>query len=92
MLNTRLALPGDAEELALTLNAKKRKINKADFDGFAVSLGIPEKVYEHTCHKFSKQLGQATKFIETSFLKPRDQEAYIKLMQERAERAGLIHA
>jgi len=52
------------EELALTLNAKKRKINKADFDRFAVSLEIPEKVYEHTCHKFSKQLGHATKFIE----------------------------
>ena len=31
MLSTALVLPEDTEELALTLNGKKRKIKKADF-------------------------------------------------------------
>lgn len=65
------------------------KINKADFDRFAASLGIPEKVYERTRHKFSKQLAPAREFIKTSFLKPGDQEAYIMLLQERGTRIGL---
>ena len=31
MLSTALVMPEDTEELALTLNGKKRKLKKADF-------------------------------------------------------------
>ncbi len=35
------------EELALTLNGKKRKINKADFDAAMMKVHIPKKAIEN---------------------------------------------
>ena len=36
LLNVNLVFPDDADELALTLNGRKRRITKADFDIFAL--------------------------------------------------------
>ncbi|WP_207515218.1 HipA domain-containing protein [Longitalea luteola] len=89
MLNTKLALPKDTEELALTLNAKKRKLSQSDFNRFGLALNIPENVLNRTYSRFAKQLNVAINFIKISFLSPKEQKAYTTLLQERAVRAGI---
>jgi len=84
MLNTKTALPTDHDELALTLNGRKRKISLADFNAFAANLGISEKVLQKTYQKFSQKLPAAIEFIHTSFLGEEQQNAYFQLLQQRA--------
>lgn len=44
MLNTLIVMPTDTEELALSINGKKRKITWRDFTLAMTSSGVPEKV------------------------------------------------
>lgn len=90
MLNTKLVIPKDPEELALTLNAKKRKFARQDFDRFAESLRIHEKVVQQTYKRFNQKLAEARDFIGISFLSHQEQEQYVALLQERALRVGLM--
>ena len=46
LLATQILLPEDKEEVALTLNGKKAKLNKRDWFFFAENLGITEKTRE----------------------------------------------
>jgi len=68
LLNVNLIFPADAEELALTLNGKKRKITKVDFDKFAASLNIPEKAISNSYAKFINANEKVEKLIQSSFL------------------------
>jgi serine/threonine-protein kinase HipA len=44
LLCTQLAIPEDKEQSALSINGKRTKITRRDFDALAVSLNISEKV------------------------------------------------
>lgn len=68
LLNVNLIFPADAEELALTLNGKKRRITKNDFDKFAASLNIPEKAISNSYSKFINANEKVEKLIQSSFL------------------------
>jgi len=68
LLNVNLIFPADSEELALTLNGKKRKITKVDFDKFASSLNLPEKAISYSYSKFIKANEKVEKVIQSSFL------------------------
>ncbi len=41
-------MAADKEEMALTINGKKRKLKKSDFDLLAKSLHIPEKAMQNS--------------------------------------------
>lgn len=43
LLCTQLVMPEDPEELALTLNGRKRKIQKADFIKVMTASGLSER-------------------------------------------------
>jgi serine/threonine-protein kinase HipA len=65
LLCTKLALPEDPEEMALTLNGKKRKLKRSDFDTLAKSLKIPDKALKNTYNRLainSKTLFHSWKF------------------------------
>lgn len=68
MLSTTLVMPDDTEELALTLNAKKRKIQKADFVISMQASGLEKKVIDNIFNKFIKAKDKWFEFIEISFL------------------------
>jgi serine/threonine-protein kinase HipA len=89
LLNTKLVIPKDPEELALTLNGRKRKLGKSDFDQFALGLDIPEKVLVQTYSRFSRQLKDAEQFIRISFLPPALKKDYIAMLRERFLRMEL---
>jgi len=68
LLNVNLIYPHDHEELALTLNARKRRVKRTDFDQLAANLGIAEKVRDNIYQDFSGKTHQIQDWIDRSFL------------------------
>lgn len=83
MLSTSLVMPEDNEELALTLNGKKRKLRKADFIKSITASGVDEKVIDNISRRFSRVLPKWFGLIESSFLPEDMQKAYKNLILRR---------
>ena len=83
MLSTALAMPEDTEELALTLNGKKRKLNRNDFEKVFTQSGLDGKVINNLFMLFKKVVPQWLAFIETSFLDDEKKEGYKGLIEEK---------
>lgn len=83
MLSTALVMPEDTEELALTLNGKKRKIKKADFMASMQASGLEEKVINNIFAKFAKAKDKWFAFIDLSFLPDEMKEAFKVIITEK---------
>ncbi|MBO5677469.1 MAG: HipA domain-containing protein [Bacteroidaceae bacterium] len=86
MLSTALVMPEDIEELALTLNGKKRKIKKEDFVFSMQALGLEDKVINNIFAKFAKARAKWFEFIDQSFLPDEMKEAFKIMISERLNR------
>ncbi len=86
LLNTKLVMPDDIEESALSINGKKNKITLNDFEALADKLAISEKVFAKLLKRFITTVPKAQKLIQNSFLSPKLQHKYYQIMQERIER------
>ncbi|MBR5530665.1 MAG: HipA domain-containing protein [Bacteroidaceae bacterium] len=86
MLSTALVMPGDTEELTLTLNGKTRKIKKTDFVTSMQASGLEEKVINNICAKFAKAKDRWFEFIDLSFLPDEMKEAFKIMISERLNR------
>jgi len=88
MLSTRLVIPekDDNEEMALTLNGRKRNFKLNDFYVFGERLKLTEKQVQNSLNKFSKQMDKVLNFVDFSFLSADFKESYKELIQKRAER------
>jgi serine/threonine-protein kinase HipA len=91
LLSTRLVIPekDDSEEMALTLNGRKRNFKLNDFNVFGEKLKLNEKQVQNSLNKFSKQLDKALNFVDFSFLSADLKASYKVLIQKRAERLKL---
>jgi serine/threonine-protein kinase HipA len=83
MLATALVIPEDKEELALTLNGKKSKLKKGDFEKAFVQSGLNAKVAAHIFTKLEKIIPQWMDFIDSSFLNEGMKEGYKRLIGGR---------
>jgi serine/threonine-protein kinase HipA len=86
LVSTKLAMPEDLEESALTINGKKNRLKRADFDELASKLSIPVKSSEHVYAKFAKKQPEMLELVERSFLPDEMKGLYTKLLIERMER------
>jgi len=84
LLSTKLVIPKDEEELALTLNGKKRKLKRYDFNNLLKPIKAEDKVIENVYNKFRKVLPQWYDFIDSSFLPEEMKEEYKSLIQKRS--------
>ncbi|MDP2941374.1 MAG: HipA domain-containing protein, partial [Candidatus Omnitrophota bacterium] len=74
------------EDSALSINGKKDKLKREDFDKLADYLNVPIKIqYE----KFKKSLTVMEPLIKASKIKKEDQEQFIKIIKERLARLEL---
>ena len=90
LLSTSIVMPEDEEELALTLNGKKKKIKRADFEKAMLDSGMDEKAIEKLFKKFAKTLPKWYALIEESFL-PKDMiVAYREKLNTMSARLGLL--
>lgn len=86
LLNVVIVNPKDTEELALTLNGKKRKLTRADFEKAMLGCGMNEKVVSNIFRKFEKIYPVWESTIRSSFLPEEMQDRYWNLVQERMQR------
>ena len=86
LLNVSMVNPKDTEELALTLNAKKKRIKKSDFVRAMETSGISPKVFDNILTKYRKLLPKFDEIIDLSFLDKEDKEIYKQSIASRLAR------
>jgi len=80
LLSTKLAMPADKEDMALTLNARKNNIRRKDFDAFGAYLGIPAAATESVFEQFFQKFSRAVTLIEISCLSGKYKSMYKDLL------------
>lgn len=83
LLNVAIANPSDDEELALTLNGKKKKLRDSDFEKAFETCGIPAKVFTNLKKKYSRLYPAFCNFIDSSFLDEQTKENFKTLLAKR---------
>jgi serine/threonine-protein kinase HipA len=86
LVNTTLVNPEDAEELALTLNGKKKKLKKQDFVAAMNILNVDEKQQRNIFEKMERALPKWLDWIDRSFLSEDFKELYKSIINERLYR------
>ena len=86
LVNTLLVNPADNEELALTLNGKKKKIKKHDFVVAMLSLKIDEKQQQNIFKKMERAYPKWVELINQSFLSDEFKQQYKAIINERLNR------
>lgn len=83
LLNVNLVNPQDDEELALTINGKKKRIRLSDFDALAKSMNIPETAVRNTYNKFSSGNKEVSEMVNASFLSREKKELYLEIWNKK---------
>lgn len=86
LLPVNLIMPEDLEELALTLNGKKRNLNIRDFNVLASACGIQENVVIKMIRKIASRKSELFRMCDNSFLPDEQKEKYKNLIEERLKR------
>ena len=86
LLNAAIINPNDDEELALTLNGRKKHINRNDFMKAAETLDIDSAIVERLFSKYQRLMPKFEKIIEVSFLGNELKESYKELLGNRLRR------
>ena len=80
---SRLAIPEEKEESAITINGKRNNLTRADFDALAVYLQTPLTVGYRI---FENKFGTIKGIIEKSKLPQEDKTTFMKIVEERLNR------
>lgn len=90
LLSTALAMPEDDEELALTLNGKKKRIRRNDFEKAMLENGMKDNAIAKLFDRFSKSVPKWHGLINESFLPKALQKAYHDKIDIMAKRLSII--
>ncbi len=83
LLAAQLLLPEDVEEFALTLNGKKRKLKRQDFEAAMLAQNIPKNGIENMFERMEKASLGWVDFIESSFLSQEKKVGFLELVANR---------
>lgn len=83
LLNVAIVNPEDTEELALTVEGKKKKLKWEHFERLGIGLGLNQKQLKGIAKRFQKNKAIAIKWIDSSFLSAEYKEKYKTLLEER---------
>lgn len=86
MVATALVNPADDEDLALTLNGKKKKIKRSDFAAAFTTLKLDARQQENMFKKMEKAIPKWIAFIDNSFLNDEMKGVYKELIIARQQR------
>lgn len=86
LVNTVLVNPADDEEMALSLNGKKKKLKKRDFVAAMNTLKLDEKQQENIFIKMETAKLKWMHQIEISFMSDNFKNQYKQIVTERFER------
>ena len=83
LLNVKIILPKDDEDLALMLGGKKKNFNKEYFDKFGAVLDLNNKQINFVYKKLVEWLPAAMQMIDDSFLNEAKKKKYKELIRDR---------
>lgn len=83
LLNVSIVLPEDTEELALTLEGKKKKLKRVHFEKLASGMELTPKQIKASFNRMKKNKPKAMEWIEQSFLSDAMKKAYNNLINSR---------
>ena len=83
LLNVSIVLPEDTEELALTLDGKKKKLKREHFEKFGEGLGLTRIQIKRAFNRMVSNKPKATIWIDNSFLSNTTKAAYHKVIKQR---------
>ena len=86
MVATAIVNPADNEDMALTLNGKKKKITRNDFTAAFNTLNLEAKQQENIFRKMEKAKVKWMDFMDTSFMSNDFKVALKKLINQRFDR------
>jgi serine/threonine-protein kinase HipA len=86
LVNTALVNPVDEEEMALTLNGRKKKLTKRDFVAAMTTLKVEEKQQANIFNKMTKALPKWLELINLSFMSEAFKEQYKTILKVRMNR------
>jgi len=89
LLSTKLLIPEDKEEYALTINGKKAGLKRKDFDALAGYMKINEKTLTTIYKKFGSAAEKWFSLINKSFLRQETQTDFMNLIKQRISRIEL---
>lgn len=89
MIAAQLVVEGDSEELALTLNGKKKKITRKDFEAAMARFEIDQKAFDNIFLRFKKAIPKWHAFVEKSFLTDEMKAAYQVMIGEKSKQIRL---
>ena len=88
LLNTKIVMPKDPEELALLMDGKKSGFSRINFIRFGHNLGLNDKQLDTILDKFTRTRAAALQLIDISFLSEERKAQYRDLFQARINRIG----
>jgi serine/threonine-protein kinase HipA len=86
LVNTALVNPADQEEMALTLNGRKKKLKKQDFLVAMTTLKVKEKQQQNIIKKMVKAIPKWEEQINLSFMSEAFKEHYKTIITDRINR------
>ena len=86
LLNAAILNPKDDEELALTLNGRKKRLKRSDFIAAGETMGIDPKIVDRLIGKYVRLHPRMSEFIGQSFLDEELKNRYNEMICERMSR------
>ena len=90
LLNVALVNPDDKEELALTLDGKKKKLKVSHFVLLAEGMGLNNKQIDAAFKRVVKNRELAITWIRKSFLSRKMKKDYLQIMESRYAQLKLV--
>ena len=92
LVATRLLISekDDPEESALTINGRKSKLGRRDFDLFAKKSGLNDKQVLNVYKRMNSALPRALAFIDNSLLDDNRKSEFRDLLCERSKRMNFM--
>jgi serine/threonine-protein kinase HipA len=86
LLNVSILLPEDTEELALTLEGKKKKLNWKHFEKLGFGLGLTDKQIQGVKKRMIRNKHKSVEWLNKSFLSDEMKESYRDLLENRYDK------
>lgn len=91
MVASALVVEGDDEDLALTLNGKKKKIRHKDFETGMQRFGLEKKIIDNMFIRFEKWIPEWHRFIDQSFIPEEMKHRYHSMIDQKASQIEIKH-
>ncbi|MEA3415470.1 MAG: HipA domain-containing protein [Thermodesulfobacteriota bacterium] len=85
LVNSRLVLPEEREEMCLSLQGKKNRFSRKDFIKLAEHLGLNKKQYANSLNRLNDIKSAIENMIEKSFLNERLKDRFLEIYRKRME-------